>query len=156
MAEGVRKGPRDAGRESPPKQPHVQTAEQERASVAWKWVEDAKKCIAPKKYGTLSRKLPTYLRTSGFEQTMAFLFSKSEGLETKAEGMMFAQFARHCLRTFRRNGMPLLDGQTKVGQMMKEIVGLQMDESRRAAQEAMRIAEWLKRFAPTELGEENE
>lgn len=154
---GGKSASNEGAREELRTRPHAQTREQERARLAWDWVQKARACANSKRYGTLARKLPTYLRTSGFEQTMAFLFSKSERLEQKPEGLLFAQLARHCMASFRdRGGVLLLQPNATLSQMMTAMVELSLDDSRRAAQEALCISEWLQRFAPTELGEEKE
>lgn len=163
MSQGGRQraGHREAeGTPAAPKadKPQAQTREQHRAKLAWQWVQEARKNDFGERYGTLARKLPNYLQTSGFEQTMAFLFAKTnrEETEKKAEGLLFLQMARHTLSPFRRAGMPIVEGNAPISQLMRAVVELTADESRRASHEAMRIAEWLRRFAPAELGVEKE
>lgn len=133
------------------------TREQERAKLAWDWVQEAAKALdkakAAPRYGTLTKKLPTYLYTNGFEQTMAFLFSKAEKSDRKPAGLLFARLAQHTLRSLRE-APPLLAEGASISQMMDAIVKLNVEQSRRASHEATCIAQWLHRFGAAELGEE--
>lgn len=102
------------------------TLEQERAGHAWAAVQRA----GSKDFGSTARDLPAMLQVNGLGQTLAFLRSKGHH--------------------------DLLDGISswvvpRVGaseDLLKWIIeDASAVEYRRAASEAMAIAEWLKRFA---------
>ena len=77
--------------------PPRQTPAQRRAQEAWAWVELAKRLDKTNKdrYLTLARKLSGYLQVSGFEQTMAFLFSKAKQSRQTPEGLLFMQLGEY-------------------------------------------------------------
>lgn len=127
-ASAARTEPRDAARE--------------RARTAWQWVDEAVKRPYSDMYGTLARKLSSYLQVSGLGQTMAFLYSKARGEDGGAHGLLFEQLARHLAR-----------GRTTERRDMAVILNLGPAEYRRATAETMAIALWLKRFAEGRLGE---
>lgn len=128
-----------------PDGPRAQTLEQKRAKLAWKWAEEAGKNLGSwrspggERYANLARKLPSYLKTSGLGQTMAFLFSKSKGSDKGSEGLLFRQMMERLVPGAKNLSM---DG----------IVDLSAVRYREATREALAMAEWLRRFVG--VGEE--
>jgi CRISPR-associated protein Cmr5 len=107
-----------------------------------------------KRYGTLARKLPSYLQVNGLGQTMAFLYSKSkEGAESGgAEQMLCRQ-----LGTYLREVLGLaVDQAALAGEIMRFVIDCEPDEYRRASREAMGVSQWLKRFAEGSFGTEQD
>ncbi|MCU0688059.1 MAG: type III-B CRISPR module-associated protein Cmr5 [Polyangiaceae bacterium] len=132
---------------------HVRRA-QDQARIAWNWVDSVSKDFGDKdkdRYATLARKLPSYLQVSGLGQTMAFLYAKAksggaEGGE-KDQGDRAAGTLLKQLRDYLRNRFNRRDDDA-----MGLVVGLDPSEYRRATQELMQMADWLKRFAEGRLG----
>lgn len=125
----------------------------ERARVAWDWVDTAIHTLRGdrSRYGTLARKLPSLLQTSGLGQTLAFLFAKAGGNAKKAEGLLFEQLTTH-LR--KRLGRPPATGQS-LDLGMQLVLDLEPAEYRRATAEAFAAAEWLKRFVEGRIEDED-
>lgn len=124
-----------------------------RAKIAWGWVEQVLSRFsgesgdkAQKRYGTLARKLPALLQVSGLGQTLAFLFAKSRQGES-AEGLLFSQFAGHL-----RDRLQL----RPEGDFMYAVLDLTPAAYRAATQEALAVADWLKRFAEGRLASEED
>jgi CRISPR-associated protein Cmr5 len=134
---------------------HVRRA-QDQARIAWNWVDSVSKDFGDKdkdRYATLARKLPSYLQVSGLGQTMAFLYAKAksggaEGGEKdqgdRAAGTLLKQLHSYLLERIKK---PRQDENA-----MGLVVGLDPSEYRRATQELMQMADWLKRFAEGRLG----
>lgn len=121
--------PRDLGRQ--------------RAARAWAWVHEVKGKTYETRYGTLARKLPSYLQVSGLGQTMAFLFSR--GTDT-GERALYEHLSGHLRAHFKFGGRDA----------MEMIFQMSPSQYRQASQEAAFFAEWLKRFADGLLDEEKE
>jgi CRISPR-associated protein Cmr5 len=110
---------------------------QEQARFAWNCVTTVKGLglNVRERYATLARKLPGYLQVSGLGQTMAFLYARSN--EDGAERTLRDQLHDYLHKRLRR---PEQD-------VMEMIVNLGPSDYRRATQELMQMADWLKRFA---------
>lgn len=134
----------------------------ERARAAWGWVDQVEKRYplegskrgdvesnerGRKRYGTLARKLPGMIQTSGLGQTLAFLFSKGSGEPNKPEHLLFTQLAGHLRENF---------SQFPAANPMQLVIDLSPTDYRSATREAFAVAEWLKRFAEGRLGTEDE
>lgn len=148
----AQEGSKKAGETAPSGQRIVaKDAGRFRAKVAWGWVTAAEarfpKEKERKRYGTLARKLPTYLQVSGLGQTLAFLFSKGERDKDKPESLLLSQLSDH-LRS-RLSPPP-------TGEIMSAILELSPAAYRTATREALAIADWLKRFAEGRLDAEEE
>ncbi len=141
------------GGQAPPATPAPTVARgmlgQVRAKSAWDMITEAKG--KGDRYTTLVRKLPSYLQGSGLGQTFAFLHSKgagkqdsAEGLHSKgagkqdsAEGLLLRQLGKYLARYLR---LP------EVREQMELVLNLDPADYRRATQELMSLAEWMKRF----------
>lgn len=127
---------------------------QRQAVIAWKWVGQGQSY--KDQYATLARKLPSFLQVSGLGQTMAFLYSKSEDKATNAYGLLFRQLGNY-LRDVRDHSDPSESKEeSNLDRLMEVIVGANRDDYRRLTQEAMVIAEWVKRIATGRLGQGSE
>lgn len=113
---------------------------QEEAKTAWAWVSAVEDSLFKDRYATLARKLPSYLQVSGLGQTMAFLYAKSNN--PGAERTLCEQLGGYLLRKLGRGDKDV----------MELIVKLDPGDYRRATQELMQVADWLKRFAEGRLG----
>lgn len=122
-----------------------------RALAAWGWVNEAEQLAKRDRYGTLARKLPSYLQVSGLGQTLAFLygrgFARGKPDEQSAEGLLLKQIGAY-LQDFCKR--------PRVVDPMETLLSLRPAEYRAATRELVAIAEWLKRFAEGRLGEEDE
>lgn len=121
------------------RQPQYVRRGQDQARTAWGWVDNIAEPFKDR-YATLARKLPSYLQVSGLGQTMAFLYAKSN--EPGAEQTLCKQLGGYLCK---RLGRP-------EGDVMEMILELGPRDYRRATQELMQIADWLKRFAEGRLG----
>ncbi|MCB9796303.1 MAG: type III-B CRISPR module-associated protein Cmr5 [Alphaproteobacteria bacterium] len=136
--------------------------QRDRAGWAWACVGTAKKFVGKPdakkafeaRYGTLARKLPAMLLTSGLGQTLAFLFSKGQGKgDSKGEGLLLGQLGA---RLASRALIPALpEGGERDAKLMESILKMNPASYRLATQELLACAEWLKRFAEGQLGEED-
>lgn len=113
--------------------------EQIRAKQAWGGVREAKAQggDTTKDYGTLARDLPSLLHTNGLGQTLAFLQSKKDG-----HRLLLQHVSAWVMGQMGVQDMDLLDWVISIADGQ---------EYRRATAEAMAFAEWLKRFAESEL-----
>ncbi len=138
-----------------PRSSRVVELGRERARVAWDWVDKALQALRSDRdrarYGTLARKLPSLLHTSGLGQTLAYLFAKAAGNANKPEGLLLEQLTTH-LR--RRLGRPPAASQS-LHPCMQLVLDLEPAEYRRATAEAFAAAEWLKRFAEGQIEDED-
>ena len=122
---------------------------QERARRAWDAVDAVTRQAETlqKRYGTLARKLPSYLQASGLGQTLAFLHAKHEPSKTTAEGLLLDHLDNHLRGVLRRQGPQ---------DIMALVLDLSPADYRRATRELMALATWLKRFAEGRLGREDD
>ncbi|KYG10841.1 hypothetical protein BE21_58700 [Sorangium cellulosum] len=130
-----------------PRTPRAVELGRGRARIAWGWVDTALQTLRGDRarYGTLARKLPSLLQTSGLGQTLAFLFAKAGGNARKAEGLLLEQMSLHLRQRLNR---PLAAGAVReLDHGMQLVLDLTPSDYRRATAEAFAIAEWLKRFA---------
>lgn len=135
--------PTPAAGAAPPAAPTSRARDlaREHARRAWEWVDEAaKRPDLSDTYGTLARKLASYLQVSGLGQTMAFLYSK--GSSASAHRLLFGQLAGQLTR-----------GRGGDRRDMQDILDLEPGAYRRATGDAMALALWLKRFAEGRLGE---
>lgn len=120
---------------------------QERAQKAWEYVDAVTKegDGVQARYGTLARKLPSYLQVSGLGQTLAFLYAKrSSDKKTTAEGRLLEQLTGYLRSTLRRERLAS-------DVVMSVVLALEPAEYRRATREIAALATWLKRFAEGRL-----
>ncbi|MCC6552090.1 MAG: type III-B CRISPR module-associated protein Cmr5 [Polyangiaceae bacterium] len=101
---------------------------------------------ASARYGTLARKLPSYLQVSGVGQTLAFLFGRSGGDQRAPEGLLLKHLGEHLKKELRR---PPEEAP------MDTVLGMTLSQYRQATRELMELAGWLKRFAEGRLGQED-
>jgi len=121
--------------------------EQERAKRAWDCVKEAKGRgqNTAKDYGTQARDLPARLQTNGLGQTLAFLKSKGyENGRPKSHGhvLLLEHVSAWVMEQVGAGDQDLLEW---------VINSASSEEYRRVMAEAMALAEWLKRFAESEL-----
>lgn len=152
---------------SEPKKP-VFGSEQERAGWAWDRVDEVARLSNAEKlqtrYGTLARKLPSYLQVNGVGQTLAFLFAKGKGegsradedrrgrAQTKGDGVLLRHLRDRVLRTITGGGN--ISGDPR--DVMAVVLALDPDQHRLVGAELAATATWLKRFAEGRLGEEED
>ena len=142
--------------------------EQERAKWAWDKVDE----VAPrpgtggrsgaveKRYGTLARKLPSYLQVSGVGQTLAFLYAKGKGegatgttgAGAKGDGVLLRHLRERVLMVLANGGAVKAEPRD----VMQVVLQLDPDQYRLETAELAAAATWLKRFAEGRLGEEEE
>lgn len=146
-----------------PKKP-VFGSEQERAGWAWDRVDEVARLSNAEKlqtrYGTLARKLPSYLQVNGVGQTLAFLFAKgkgegsrgTEGRSAKGDGVLLRHLRDRVLRTITGGGNIASDPRD----VMAVVLALDPDQHRLVGAELAATATWLKRFAEGRLGEEED
>lgn len=121
--------------------------EQERAKRAWDCVKKAKEQQdrVAKDYGNLARDLPARLQTNGLGQTLAFLRAKGyENGQPKSAGhvQLLQDISAWVMEQLEADDQSLLQWVVHTASS---------EEYRRATAEAMALAEWLKRFAESEL-----
>lgn len=145
QAKRTTKEPAPAGAKE--QQPRAVELGRARARVAWGWVDTAVQTLRSDRarYGTLARKLPSLLQTSGLGQTLAFLFAKAGGSAKKAEGLLLEQLTTHLRQQLKKT---LAAGSVQqLDHSIQLVLDLTPSEYRRATAEAFAVAEWLKRFA---------
>lgn len=136
---------------------HINDVQDERAQWAWKQVAvaaDLPKISA--RYGTLTRKLPSYLQVNGLGQTLAFLYSKRRDTKGRTgDGLLLVQLGlRLAKEVSGSRSLTEAEVDPDPAPVMAWLVGLTPDGYRRASHEARCVAEWLKRFAEGRLEEE--
>ncbi len=135
-------------------------AAQERAAWAWEAVGAATKLPEGprKRYGTLARKLSSYVQVNGLGQTLAHLYAKA-GRKAERDKPPPAAMGDELL--LRQLGGRLRGGAQGGPSPAREdimdwLVRLDADAYREASAEALEAAGWLKRFAEGRLEEEAE
>ncbi|MCB9761192.1 MAG: type III-B CRISPR module-associated protein Cmr5 [Alphaproteobacteria bacterium] len=122
---------------------------QERAKWAWSSVEEVREKHFADRYGTLARKLPSYLQVSGMGQTLAFLYAKGGDKGTNsAEGRMLHHLSARIAK--------VLKDKVDAEGVLESVVKMSPEQYRAATWELMASAVWLKRFAEGSLGEEED
>lgn len=126
-----------------------QQRSEQRALYAWGCVREAadQGPRASARYGTLARKLPSYLQVSGVGQTLAFLFGRSGSDKLKPEALLLKHLGEHLKKDLQRpaNEAP-----------METVLQMTPSQYRQATRELMELAGWLKRFAEGQLGQEED
>lgn len=134
-----------------------------RAAWAWQTTEYVLSTTIEKKdrdrYGTLARKLPSYLQSNGLGQTLAFLYSKAEAGDPKVQGGQGRDNAEQLMLELL-GGWLLGDKGRSVGPgdkaapprksphaVMGWVTSLDALGYRTASHEARECALWLRRFA---------
>jgi len=128
------------------------TLEQERASIAWSFIQDIKKLPkdVQEKYSALARKAPADIQSNGFGQTIAFWNAKGkESAErASAENTAHQQLLTHVKKWLNDKNSMHLSRENLVEWVSKEA---QVEDYRRATAEAIAFLVWVKRFAEAEL-----
>jgi len=134
--------------------PNRQTTEQERAKSAWKDVEEIDRKGYKKEYGSQARGLPAMIQTNGLGQTLAFLKAKGKNEDNAYKGLY-----THLNRwTFARltgdnteKPLPGTRGGDRQPLQSRDLLEwlIHHDSAlyRRATNEALAYALWLRRFA---------
>ncbi len=135
-----------------------------RAEWAWRVTESIPAAgKARSRYGTVARKLPSYLQTNGLGQTLAFLYSKAEAGNPKAsaavtatgDGLMLVYLGGWLQGKRPPPAVPApQDGAVKklypevtANEVMGWLTKLEPEAYRAASHEARECALWLRRFA---------
>lgn len=119
-----------------------------RAHVAWENIQAVKPQSYREDYGSLARKMPTFIQNNGLAQTLAFLEAKGKRDDCKNRKEHFVQMADHlsywiCHHRFPGDQERLLDRVLKMDSQTYRLV----------THEALAFLQWLKRFAEAELGD---
>jgi CRISPR-associated protein Cmr5 len=132
-----------------------------RAEWAWRVTESIPSTGKGRsRYGTVARKLPSYLQTNGLGQTLAFLYSKAEAGNPKAtvpaketgDGLMLLHLGAW-LQGKRPPPAPqegaskTLNLMVNANDVMRWLTSLDAEAYRAASHEARECALWLRRFA---------
>jgi CRISPR-associated protein Cmr5 len=157
-----------------PEQERISTQElleQRRARFAHDAVAEIRKTEKEKEdYATLAQDLPASILQNGLGQTVAFLMSKAEGKEKSSHGLLLRQLATWLIDKVKGRGiLPDPGNSTPLTERLMDALlyeqgGTRTTRSqwRRAEQEALELAIWLKRFAealiekPKSTGEERD
>lgn len=121
------------------------TLEQQRAQKAW---EDVRSVLEQneafrKKYGSLARKVPMLVLTSGLGQTLAFLRAKSKNNPADEHSVLFQHLSEWTMNQIAPNA--------RDKDLLTWILENDSASYRRATIEALAYLVWLKRFAEAEL-----
>ncbi|MHA2616642.1 MAG: type III-B CRISPR module-associated protein Cmr5 [bacterium JZ-2024 1] len=131
------------------------TMEQKRASYALSKIQEVMQSDFQGKYSSYARKLPTMIVSNGFGPTLAFIKSKSSGESMSAQA--YETLYQH-LNDWQR--LRQLLGLTHANDDLLDsgILGRNATSSsyRLATMEALKLAEWLKRFSEAYLKKEEE
>lgn len=130
------------------------TLEQERASVAWKFIHDEVKKLPEniqKEYGSLAKKAPADIQTNGLGQTLAFWRAKGyENGRPKDNGKnAHYQIIQHVTKWFADPKSLNLQASDIVHWISESTTDI--TAYRRATTEAIAFLAWLKRFAESDL-----
>ena len=98
------------------------------------------------KYGSVVRKLPSYILTNGLGQTLAFLKAKGKGEPGNEHEILYQHIEEWLQRQLGINNN-LLDWLVNTATSQ---------QYRLATMEALALLQWLKRFAEAELPKGNE
>jgi CRISPR-associated protein Cmr5 len=110
-----------------------------RAKDAWEKIQSVKDQGYRAEYGSLARKMPTYIQVNGLAQTLAFLKAKGKEHHTQ----MF-QHLSDWVCSHLKSG---------TGNLFDRILIMESQRYRLATSEALAYLQWLKRFAEAhELG----
>lgn len=93
------------------------------------------------KYGSVVRRLPSYILTNGLGQTLAFLKAKGKGEPDSEHEILYQHLAGWLQKQLSING-DFLDWLVKTATSQ---------QYRLATMEALALLQWLKRFAEAEL-----
>ena len=126
----------------------------DRAKWAWEKVSQVRKnergSKVESRYGTLARKLPAMLHTSGLGQTLAFLYSKrTDGNKKKTGDGLLLEHLRERLQA-------VFGGLFESGEVVDAVLKLTPTRYRLASHEIRESALWLKRFAEGKLDQEKD
>ena len=116
--------------------------ERERAKYAWEKIQAVKNKQYQKDYGSLARKMPTYIQVNGLAQTLAFLKAKGKEHHSK----IFEDLSEWVCQ------MPQLDKFN--GDLLVRILDMDSQIYRITTNESLAFLQWLKRFAEAEVEEE--
>jgi CRISPR-associated protein Cmr5 len=129
------------------------TLEQERASAAWKFIqEDVKKLpeSVQKEYASLARKAPADIQTNGLGQTLAFWRAKGfENGKPKDKGENAHYQLLHQITEWLNKAKTINIHASDVVEWVSKTANV--NDYRRATTEAIAFLVWLKRFAESDL-----
>ncbi len=92
------------------------------------------------KYGSLVRKMPSYILTNGLGQTLAFLKAKGRNEPDSEHEILYCHLSKWLRERLGING-----------DVLHWITVTDSHQYRRATMEALAFLQWLKRFAEAEL-----
>ena len=121
----------------------LRSIEQARAAAAWRFAEDNRS----DKFETIVTKIPTYIKTNGLLNTLAFLYSKNE-----------YRPALDCIRLWLTDHTygQIQERLDTNRALMNHLVKVQPTEARLLIQytaEVMALFNWLRRFVKSEKSE---
>lgn len=116
--------------------------DRDRAALAWEQICQVKNKsdIFQKKYGSLARKMPTFIQVNGLAQTLAFLKAKSK--ENDHQIVIFQNLSEWIGNRFKFGSGDLLSD---------HILKMDSQNYRLITNESLAFLQWLKRFAEAEL-----
>lgn len=123
----------------------IQTKQQKRAEFALKSVQkimDKNNQCVPEKLATKIVGMPNMILSNGFGQTLAFLLSK-KGNETETE----EEIIFHILKNWFQTDSSLAANAMTEMAFLESIIALPCNKYIEAQNEALRMLEWLKRYA---------
>jgi CRISPR-associated protein Cmr5 len=138
------------------------TLEQERASAAWKFIQELPESIR-KEYASLAKKAPADIQTNGLGQTLAFWRAKgfdNQAYTDKAECKIYEHISQWLgdekrfniekeINTENRNGKTVTVEKKWVIHWITDTANT--TDYRRATAETIAILLWVKRFAESDL-----
>jgi CRISPR-associated protein Cmr5 len=127
---------------------------QARAKFAW---ECAKERTKDKEYSSLVEKIPTYIKTNGLLNTLAFLYSKSK--KGNREEKLLEQICNWLTGQNLQNGVaafPMIESSnlTTGNNLQEKVLNYLMTSNAkdliRCTTEVLALFNWLRRFAKSE------
>lgn len=120
--------------------------DQQRAKFAYEAVSKIKDKGDAENYETLAKNLGAQVLQNGLGQTVAFLMSKAKGKENSPHGTLLGQLTEWLITKRRILAAPA-DSVMKTEQLMDVLLVTNRNNWRRAENETLALATWLKRFA---------
>ena len=115
-----------------------QTTEQQRAKGAWENVEGVNESKG-KEYGSWARKLPSLIQTNGLGQALAFLKAKGKGDRSSHYTMLYNHVSTWVCKHLKPTETP--------NDLLEWVITQNSGNYRRATNETLAYALWLRRFA---------
>lgn len=120
--------------------------DQQRAKFAYEAVSKFKGKEDAKKYETLAKNLGAQVLQNGLGQTVAFLMSKAKGNPDSVHGALLGQVTAWLTTERKILALPAAGIRT-TEQLMNVLLSASRNHWRRAENETVALATWLKRFA---------